>query len=149
MIRSHACRAALAATLVLALPQAIAGVELDDIGLDACRRITCETTYAASGAAVIEIRGRSPGDAGNMLDLTVYDGASYGIVYYDTLEVPPAGDFMLRIPLRRLGPGSYTFSVSPRYSGAMLGTGAFTALPRVLPHRPPWPPQGSPPDSSR
>lgn len=88
---------------------------------------------------MFEIRGRAPADT-RMLDLTVYNPATYEIAYYDTAEAS-AGDFIFRIPLRSLRPGSYTFSVGRRYSGALVAAGTLTAAPRILPAVPAWPPQ--------
>ena len=139
MTQSTVCRALVVASLVLPFANVNAGVDVDSVGVTACRGVTCATSYMAGGAAVIELRGKSPRNAGNMLDLIVYHGANYEIAYYDTLEVPAAGDFALRVPLGRLRPGSYTFSVAPRYSGVLLGAGGFTTAPRVLPHVPAWP----------
>ena len=90
---------------------------------------------------MVEVRGASPADAGNMLDLTVYHAATHEIAYYDTVEAPVSGDFLFWIPLGGLRPGSYAFSVTPRYSGVLLAAGTLSAAPRVLPAVPAWAPQ--------
>lgn len=120
------------------LPQASGAADAFHIG--ACRGVACDTIQPASESSLIEVRGSAPADAGRMLDLTVYNAASYEIAYYDTVEAPPSGDFAFRIPLRSLRPGSYTFSVVPRYSGATLGVGSLTAA-GLVPATPAWAPQ--------
>ena len=136
---SFPCLAALAAVL-MALPQTSGALELDSVRVDACRGAACATTYAASGSPLIEIRGRAPADARRMLDLTVYNAVTYEVAYYDTAEAP-SGDFAFRVPLRKLRPGSYTFTVGRRYAGTIVAAGSLTAAPGTLPPIPAWAPQ--------
>ena len=127
------------AFVLAALPQVSGALELDSVRIDACRGVACEAIHAASGSALIEIRGGAPADPARMLDLTVYNAATYEIAYYDTAEAP-GGDFAFRVPLPNLRPGSYTFAVGRRYTGTIVAAGAFTAAAGTPP-LPAWAPQ--------
>lgn len=137
------CVAALA-FLSFCQPELSGAVQRDGIRIEACRRVTCEAAYAANGVyALVEIRGRSPGDARQLLYLTVYEAATSEIAYYDTVEAAADGDFIFRVAVASLRPGSYTFTIHPRSSGALLGGGALTAAPSELRSLPLWRRPGS------
>ncbi|HEX2824913.1 MAG TPA: hypothetical protein VHP37_01090 [Burkholderiales bacterium] len=137
---TYPCIAVLTCALV-ALPRT-SGAGLDTVRIDACRGAKCAMS-GANGSTAVEVAVRAPAHAGRMLDLKVYHAATYEIVYYDTAEAPPSGAFTFRIPLRSLRPGSYTFTVGPRY-GEVLALGALNdAAPGLLPPVPAWPAQDS------
>jgi hypothetical protein len=133
------CITALACVLVM-FPHTSGALELDSIPAGACRGAACETRYAGSPSALLEIRGSAPADARRLLDLTIYNAATYEIAYYDTSEAA-SGDFAFTVPLRALRPGSYAFTVARRYSGTPVAGGVFTAAPGMLPPVPAWAPQ--------